>query len=257
MSVHASSPFELQPLIKNVMILIDHDNVKEAYSDPKAVVTTALNNLSNTADIIQCTLRAYGGWFEGTTPTESRHQALLSYQEFCPALIRTNRGFARIAFEFADELAMTRLRTSKIEVRYTVALRQKVDPIVASASHQNCAEPSCELRKIRKWARGKSACPLTACPHTFVTFFKRRQQKQVDVHLAVDFMWFASTCDADTALILASDDYDLYPALLHASIQNPGKTLIRLHSQPSPPTYSTEMLARLGLVDVLLPEGRQ
>ena len=78
--------------VKNIIVLVDHDNIKEAHAYPSAVVTASLDAIPDLANAIYFTMRAYGGWFEGTSPTESRYQTLLSYQEFCLALIQTSRA---------------------------------------------------------------------------------------------------------------------------------------------------------------------
>lgn len=250
-----SETHELQSTpVKNIIILIDHDNIDTSRYDPRSIVTAALHAIPDVADGVYVTLRAYGGWFEGTSPTESRFRALVSYQNLCPTLIRTDRGLARIIFEFADELALSRSHRRKIDIRYTVTVRRTADPIVACRGAMQCGEVDCQVREVRKWARRKNACFSPTCPHPFNAFFQRRQQKQVDVHLAVDLVWLASTCDQNTAIVMASDDTDLLPALLQASSQNGTAKIIRLRSHSDPTTSSDALLARRGIIDIVLKE---
>jgi uncharacterized LabA/DUF88 family protein len=253
-----AEPFGRQPApVKHIMILIDHENIDLARTNPKALATAALRAIPEVADGVYVTLRAYGGWFEGASPTDSRFHALRSYQDLCPTLIQTDRGLVRIAFEFADELAMTRFTAQTIDVRHTVTVRHTPDRIMACQRNRECSEVDCKIRAVHKWTRKKTACFSATCPPPFEAFFQRQQQKQVDVHLAVDLVWFASTIDQDTMIVIASDDMDILPALLQASFQNPNSRIIHLHSRSTAIAYPDSFFTRLGIIDVELGEEPQ
>lgn len=240
--------------VKSVVILIDHDNIELA-SSPRRIVAAALGAIPAVADGVSVTLRAYGGWFDGSSPTDARFGALVLYQDLCPTLIQSERGLVKVAFEFADELALSRFQSQRIEIRHTVALRRSADRLMAQGKKDLCGEVDCKLTSVRSWARKGKACFSSLCPHPFEAVFQRRQQKQVDVHLAVDLLWFVSTCDPETAIILASDDTDLLPAVLQASFQNPEKRLICLHSKRHAFINAEETLTQLGVREILLGDS--
>jgi hypothetical protein len=64
--------------------------------------------------------------------------------------------------------------------------------------------------------RNQRACFKPECPRSFADHFARREQKQVDVHIAVDLMTLAECNDLCRHIAIASDDTDLLPAIAAA-----------------------------------------
>ena len=114
--------------IHRLVLLLDHDNFDE---DPRNIVMTVLARIASAAPVVAATLRAYGGWFEGTQATESRYKALAYYQDTCPVVMQGPSALIRISFEFADELAISRSLGNAIHINHTVGIRRSAGKIIA------------------------------------------------------------------------------------------------------------------------------
>lgn len=73
------------------------------------------------------------------------------------------------------------------------------------------------MMRMRRWINRRRACPKSECPLTFYECYVREEQKQVDVHLVVDFLQMAWISGKTVHLALLSDDCDFLPALVTAA----------------------------------------
>ncbi len=231
---------------EDLVLLVDHDNVAPEGRDPRHLVVTALGQISSLPQTVAATLRAYGGWFEEYAASPARYEASAFYQNNCPVVLETNGAFVRIHFEFADSLAASS-NADQLPITHTVGLRRTAGRISPRQSAASCALDGCELRLVRKWFRRKAACTAVSCPLTFGDVFERREQKQVDVHLTADLMFYAARLASPTAIAVVSDDLDIVPAILTAAVSNPGRVLIHLRSPSRSRMYNDDLLRRFGV----------
>lgn len=68
--------------------------------------------------------------------------------------------------------------------------------------------------------------------------------------MAADLLCLAATCDPATAITVISDDLDIVPAIIQASLQNPDRLLMQVRSNLRSPTYQDALLVRLGVLQV-------
>jgi hypothetical protein len=233
--------------VDDVLVLLDHDNISPKYRFPRPLALAALAAIPIAEPLTRVTLRVYGGWFEETAATDSRYEASAFYQSHCPIVIKTETHLIRLRFEFADALATRDRAGRRIDITHTVSQRQTAGQIASKRATPACPAPSCELSSIRRWFRKRAACTATDCPLTFDQVFARREQKQVDVHLSTDLVFYSSTLAPQTAVAVASDDLDVVPALLAAGATNAGRLLIHLRSPSRRPTYQDILLEEFGV----------
>jgi uncharacterized LabA/DUF88 family protein len=197
-------------------LLLDHDNIPWHEIDISQLIRCWLFRVmdGSPAGVLDVRLRAYGGWFAGNVASARRFDALTFYQKSCPAVIKLGPAFVRIAFEFADSLLLGTFGV--VPIRNTYVTRASGQVLKPRAGVQTCGETDCEIKRMRRWVGRRRACPKTECPLSFSDCYVREEQKQVDVHLAVDLMQTAWASTRPTHLAVASDDSDFLPALLAA-----------------------------------------
>ena len=236
-----------------MFLLLDHDNITLDATSLRDIVSRWVRSIANLpAGIPNIRIRAYGGWFSDLTTTEDRFKAAAFYQSACPAILPIDDRYFRITFAFADELFMSNAGAPVIPIRGTVASRASPSRFRRHPSASSCPETNCELIAVRRWAKKARACTRTACPFDFGSQFERLEQKQVDVHLAVDTMLIADALTDGGHLAIASDDADLLPAAaaaVHRLRSGVTLTLIRLRDQS---TYLDSQLLASG-VSILGP----
>jgi hypothetical protein len=215
-------------------LLVDHDNIPFDRVTVRAILerwirAAHLASAVGESGVVDLRVRAYGGWFEGSTSSAARFAAMDFYQgpDGCPSILKHGGLFCRVAFEFAEQLVAfgPNVRVAGadagLRITHTVATRASPHRIVASADAATCQQPDCQLQMVRRWLRKKRACTLRGCPHSFSDFFSRKEQKQVDVHLAVDLVGFVSSTAEPQLIGVVSDDADLLPAILFAAQHKP------------------------------------
>ena len=205
-----------------VCFLLDHENIPFQAVTVADIVEQWLDSRSapsSTSELVHVLIRAYGGWFEEQRSTRARFLAADFYQTSCPSVFRHGRSLCKLSFEFADFLApIGGAEHNRPPIRITHSLVTRSSPQVLNlrTPQIQCNEDGCQLRVVRQWLRRRRACSKPHCPHAFSDVFMRREQKQVDVHLAVDLMLLAVSQDVDDYLVVVSDHSDLTPALAAA-----------------------------------------
>jgi hypothetical protein len=242
----------------DLTLLIDHDNARWQSVPLVALLTAWIDSLGDAvADfgVITIAIRAYGGWYSGHGATDARYRAADFYQFHCPSVFRVGRRFCRVSFAFADSLVAGRASADAEPVRITHTVADRAGPTrFMRRPGAACAEPGCELPLIRRWLRNKAACTKRGCPRHFSEVFLHPQQKQVDVHLAVDLVAMAEPTCRGGHLGLLSDDSDLLPAVLYAAIKRPtSRAISLLRTRGHSDTYLDRTLRELGVQIVRVP----
>ena len=182
------------------------------------------------------TIRLYGGWHRETLDSPVDLRSMMSR-----AIDNNPRrvGAQRIQVQLADhpiwEPGTLLLRT----LRESPVARMNVRP-TRSAS---CASPTtCTFDALRSWCVGR--CPETSCSVRLPDIARRTRQKMVDTLLTADALAIIHYRLAE-AVVLASNDADMIPALLALS----ASTLRPTHLRRRFATGSDD------LYDTLFPEA--
>lgn len=234
----------------NLFLLIDHANVDYDKVNLLKLIKSWLLSLSSRhtlPSICDVYIRAYGGWNYNGMESEARFEASAFYQQLCPSMIKIGDNYFIISFCFAEHLLLANHPNSTpFLFNNTVVVRKKLQSLNIVATPE-CDVSSCELEKIRKWLRSKKACTNTACSHAFSDVFSRKEQKQVDIHLCLDFV----SCVADKSdchhVGLVTSDFDLIPALVMVLSKNPNSKDICLIRTEDYTSYADSFLAQNGI----------
>ncbi|MBT6614875.1 MAG: hypothetical protein HOB38_22470, partial [Deltaproteobacteria bacterium] len=222
-----------------LVLLLDHDNIPFHKISLKMILRewfSIVNDDPIDATISSVKVRAYGGWFNEESVTESRFRAAEFYQASCPATYRHGGHYFRLSFEFADSLISTTKETPSCRITHTVATRSSAQYLKIRSGMAACTESDCQLRVIKKWIKRRRACPKPNCPNSFSDYFERTEQKQVDIHLAIDMLTASEKAHSRTHIAIASDDWDLLPAIGASALRLPkgaSVTSIRFHNEPT------------------------
>ena len=143
-------------------------------------------------------------------------------------------------FQLADHPiwdSATRLPQSLIQSRMA-----RVNVRLSPAEH--CASPDgCTLETFRSWCAG--TCPERECPVRLRQIAQRRRQKMVDTLLTADAMAIIQEGRAH-AVVVASDDADMIPALLALSASDLTLTHLRRHVASGPAARHDHVFRRTG-----------
>lgn len=207
------------------LILIDYNNLANAPAKLTDAFTAWLSNsplAASAGAVVDISVRAYGGWYNETQPTDERSEAIAYFQKELPSLFVAGHRYFRTHLEFADSLVEIPQshagHTTKPRFTHTVALRPAELTTTVKPGAAACTIPNCRLVETRRWVRRRKACLEPGCALTYSTCFERREQKQVDVHLAADLL-IGSRITNELALISA--DMDFVPAVVGAALFNP------------------------------------
>lgn len=208
-----------------LQLLIDHHNVPYDKITLRSLIETWIFEVYDelsTGSHASIRVRSYGGWYQGASTTNDRFSAAEMYQTICPSTFRHRNTFFSISFEFADEVINPVLPFSKqgaIPIRHTLVSRTSPQRYIKAAQRSACEIPECKLKEVYRWMKKKRACMKPACPISFSDAFKRLEQKQVDIHLAIDTLCLSNAQQGNVHLAVVSDDIDLLPAYA-ASVAN-------------------------------------
>ena len=165
------------------------------------------------------TVRLYGGWHRETVDArvDMRHM-----MDRAIANIPKRYGVQRVRVQLADHpiwdpAASPLLRSLR------VSRPPRVDVRLTPAD--SCIDPSaCTFNALRSWCGGK--CPERGCSVKLQDIAERTRQKMVDTLLTADAMAIIQDRLAQ-AVVLASDDSDMLPALLALSASDLKLTHLR------------------------------
>ncbi len=216
-------------------LLIDHDNIDYSRVTVRRLLEAWIDaepELQKSGPPRILRIRAYGGWYSKSFSSEARSRAADVYTEGAPSLLKRGGNYYSISFEFADTLASSR----SVRITHTVVNRGSPSPAVKSIRGAVCPEANCELLATKRWLRKKRACGREACPRTFTDHFERIEQKQVDVHLALDLVTILTMSSGCVAVV--TDDADILPAALVATENGTAQSRLTLIRRDSHQTYA-------------------
>jgi uncharacterized LabA/DUF88 family protein len=241
---------EVVPSTAHYWLLIDHDNVhfdRFGLLDLLNVWITT-NDGYHSPGIIPVTVRAYGGWYREDLTSEARYRASEFYQETCPSVVFRCDRYFRLNFEFAENLIVpSESSITPPRITHTVVLRPAAQDVSIQQTAPPCGETGCQISVMRRWIRRRRACTRPGCPHPFSAQFTRTEQKQVDVHLAVDFITVARQMRAGDQIAIISDDADLLPAIASAAVSTCLADQISLIRCTAITFYLDNYLTKLGV----------
>lgn len=237
-------------LCKEFVLLIDHYNLPFPTITPRTILEAWIKRvfITTTPNIFQIRVRAYGGWFVGNTASGGRFKASEFYQANCPPLFKIDETYCRVVFEFADNLIpMLNSRVVYPGIENTLVERKSPEKIKLRLDVPVCTEPGCEIQNVRRWLRKRRACSRNSCPHAFGDHFYREEQKQVDIHLAMDLIQFTNNGSSMRHVALATDDNDFLPALIMVAVNHPTAASITHVRFENSNTYIDDFLKKTGV----------
>jgi hypothetical protein len=234
-------------------VLLDHDNIPYSKLNPRALLEHWLSRLPEgvVPGALSLHVRAYGGWYSGNVASVARTRATEFYQDELPTVFEYGGKYCRVIFEFADSIVgigLANARSRVPSITHTVATRTADRSVRPKIGAPVCAETGCGLKDVRTWIRKQKACLRPACPNQFKDQFERREQRQVDVHMAIDLAVLALALNEPSQVAVATDDSDLLPALSTAALRRQrgvGLTLLRFATSQA---YLDDFLVREGVL---------
>lgn len=197
--------------------LIDHKNIAASGKNPMDGIIAWLRNCVDTSQhspVINVTLRSYGGWYDGTGYSEERAKALCYAQETFPSLFLIDNRPFRLNWHFAEALIAHTIedkpQNRRVTFTHTSATRpSELVSVLRQAT--SCSIQTCRISEVRRWIFRKKACLAQGCPNSYSSFFERREQKQVDVHITCDLLLLSSK---SCCVAVMSSDIDFVPAIV-------------------------------------------
>ena len=173
----------------------------------------------------EVTIRLYGGWHRESSDARVDLRHMMSR-----AITHSPKryGAQRVRVQLADhpiwDPATPLLRSLQDSPMTRVNAR------LTRSAH--CVSPAnCTFEALRSWCAGK--CPKHHCPVRLRQLAQRTRQKMVDTLLTADAMAIIHGRLAH-AVVLASDDGDMIPALLALSASDVALTHLRRHVAGGP-----------------------
>ena len=179
---------------------------RPTYPDVRDGISDFLGQVVGTLpSATEITLRLYGGWHRhaSDTPVDIRLMVARAIDQL-PKRRRTHR----IRLQLADRPVSTPAPLMLATLRTSSVPRVRAD-ITPSTHCVHTAE--CTLTAFRSWASG--TCPHSTCTVRLRDVAEQHRQKMVDTLLVTDAMTIAHRQMAH-AIVIASDDDDMVPALL-------------------------------------------
>ena len=183
----------------------------------------------------EVTTRLYGGW-NGDVPATQRDLRPMVSRAVADMPRRLGRQMLRM------ELAESPVWDRNIPIRESVRLKRsrRLKTKVESAPHCVLGTDGCSLLSFKSWCAGQ--CPEPRCPVHLRDVASRYAQKMIDTLLTADAMAIRYERLAD-AVVLASDDDDMIPAML--ALAGSGLVLIHLTKHKTRNFYR-EALEQMG-----------
>ena len=154
----------------------------------------------------EVTTRLYGGW-SGDMPPTQRDLRPMVRRAVASMPRRAGRQVFRL--ELAEAPVWDRNVPIRNSVRHVRSRRLKTQ--VENASGCLLGPDRCSLSSFKSWCVGR--CPESGCPVHLQDVASRYAQKMIDTLLTADAMAIRYERLAD-AVVLASDDDDMIPAML-------------------------------------------
>jgi hypothetical protein len=197
------------------------------------LVTAAVAALPGASEV---TFRLYGGW-EGDVPYTRAGLRSMTDRAISNMVKRVGRTRLRV------ELAETPIWDRSLRMQRTVRVARLGNVRASVESCSRCVDPThCSVRGLECWLTGR--CPATGCSVRLSEVAWTYQQKMVDALLTVDAAVIACDSLAD-AVLVASDDEDMLPALL--ALSRTQLSVVHLVRNGPPPPYYEGILELAGV----------
>lgn len=208
-------------------ILVDFDNV-DPLARKKGVDPILHSALDAAAKVLgkamprRVTIRLYGGWYDGLSPTR-KAQDLVRSRYFISPIPRCPTGFPSTdAVCVKAELARTLLSCAgnREPANFTHTFRTRPVSTIGFRTrfpdHSRCDAQPCFLTDLGNFFK-TGECPVSCNHQNIAACVLRDEQKLVDVMLATDLLYLAQAPNVSVAVLVSSDD-DLWPAILQATL---------------------------------------
>lgn len=223
----------------NFSVFIDYDNLLDIHkiSGVRDIVTKALLKaliqapINSSATRGTCSIRVYGGWYEGTVMTQLAQDVAVAVQREFPAIIHlpTSLSGQNISLAMTAELAVALLEEPSHHLFNTYRKKGKPTNVrVQTPAVVGCSDIACPLPQARKLIRtGK--CPISTCIITTSELVYRHEQKIVDTMLTCDLI-YTTQLGYDRVILISGDD-DFLPPIRTALLR--GTTIVRFMTKPN------------------------
>jgi hypothetical protein len=217
----------------DVCIFIDYDNLLNTHKEQSLIdlarrLLTGLEFQSPKASV-DCTIRFYGGWYEGDALTRMAQDVSVRVSDEFPAIINAlDSKRNSVKFRTTAEMAYSLLGDPATHLLNT--FRRKGAPTnlrISRPDDYDCSNHDCFGQKLRRLFK-KRRCPETNCSKNINSMIERREQKIVDTLLTCDIL-HASANNLPRIILVSSDD-DFLPAIRVACLN--GIDMTRYHSKP-------------------------
>lgn len=220
--------------VNTLAVFVDYDNLLPLHKSAGLldVVTKALVQLPPRVrpNRAKCSLRVYGGWYEGDQITQLAQDVAVEIQRDFPAIVRIpdqQVGTATISVD--AELAVALLQEPGHHLFSTYRRKGKPSNVrVEKPQVIGCIDPACVLPMMKRLLKTGN-CPKVGCTVSVGDLVFRHEQKLVDTMLACD-MIHAATLRAEKVILISGDD-DFLPPL--RSLVLAGAYVARIHPKPN------------------------
>jgi uncharacterized LabA/DUF88 family protein len=216
-----------------VAVFIDYDNLTELHKMSKIldVVTKALlqSEIDSKGGNGSCSIRIYGGWFEGTLMTKLAQDLSVAIQNDFPTIVRIPQsGQGIIPLVTTAELAVSMLEDPTQHLFGTYRKKGKPNNVrVQKPENVGCSDASCLLPNLRKMLKS-GHCPISTCAVMSQELVYRHEQKMVDTMLTCDMIYAQKS--SFSHIILISGDDDFFPPVQTILLR--GTPVVRFHTRP-------------------------
>ncbi|MEI6890839.1 MAG: hypothetical protein V5783_01595 [Pontiella sp.] len=216
-----------------ISIFIDYDNLTPQQKNLgiKGVVQKVLllDDFATSKTRGECTIRLYGGWYEGEGLTASAEMLIAEIGDSFPTILSA-KGEMTIRLSTQAELAYSMSETPREHLFGTYRKKQFPYNIrCTSPTTLGCCDNACPLVVLKNFLR-KRKCPNEGCNIDISQFLYRNEQKLVDTMLTCDILYSHKVFPNGHVYVVSSDD-DILPAVNTLSAR--GMQVVRVHTKPT------------------------
>lgn len=226
-----------------IVVFIDYDNLLPTHKNAGVLDTAiqAISQIDIDASIskIDCTVRVYGGWYEGDVITRQAEIINLDIDKSFPTYyMYLNSEGKRIRTHMHAELAYALLQEPGKHMFHTYRPKGRPNNVkVANPADVGCTDSDCFLRAIKYYLK-KGKCPREKCDLGDGLIY-RSEQKLVDTMLSCDII-HAANIIADQVILISNDD-DFIPPLRTAVLSGKPVARFRTRSNQQQNSYYSDM----------------
>lgn len=237
---------------KSMLVIVDYNNVINIRGENfESQLTHQINEIFNRAHecdsaATRVELRLYGGWLEDGifTQAASRISQVIESDPFFPVVIDGGSKQIRGSVQMpASSVSRPDQRWSSLFKQSAGSPRLQIDKNLDLQSCEDTRD-QCPIHILRRFtSKQNKRCPVDSCDRVRDDVFRQSRQKKVDVMMAADIVAAARAGFGSIAIF--SDDTDLYPAILDASLDV--KSIFLLKTNQSRNDIECELLRDAGV----------